>query len=74
MIITVAVLGHGSMMTYVICRYMQLYKPMRHIYNIWVYVEVVFTIQDVVLATVYLFHLRNYLYDVSPNPRASMVR
>lgn len=63
-IITVAIIGHSGLIAYSICGLLMRVDVLQKIYNVWIYVEVVFTIQDVVLSSLYLWYFWQYLNDV----------
>ena len=74
MIIVVAVIGHSGLLAYSACGYAQRFDILQRIYNIWIYIEVVFTVQDVVLATLYLYYFWGYMRDVPLSLRPRIQR
>jgi hypothetical protein len=74
LVIVVAVVGHSGMLAYSACGYAERYDVLQKIYNVWIYVEVVFTMQDVVLASLYLWYFWGYMRDVPSHLRPRMQR
>jgi hypothetical protein len=72
MIGAVAVVGHSGMIAYMACAYAQKYDILQRIYNIWIYVEIVFTLQDISLASLYLWYFWLYMVDVPPSVRSQI--
>jgi hypothetical protein len=64
MIIVIAVIGHSGLIIYSAAGYASNYDLLSRIYDLWIYVEVVFTVQDVTLSSLYIFYFWKYLNDV----------
>jgi hypothetical protein len=72
MIIVIAVIGHSGLIIYSAFGYAQRFDLLQRLYNIWIYVEVIFTVQDIALSSLYIFYFWKYVNDVPDRVKVQM--
>jgi hypothetical protein len=72
MIIVAAFVGHIGTIILSIAGYVQNFSLLQRIYNIWVYIDVVFTLQDIIISSLYIFYFWQYMNDVPAHAKEQM--